>query len=318
MILRTYILIRIRLVAVACFSNYNRTDRPVFRLIAITAYSYDAELKAYPVEQRMANFTMKDLLVQTAKRLYGHDITVRDTFLATKELKDLDEALEAEPEIQPNVVPTVVAKTLLDITVKEFKNYAVADGRDPTAQDTTKATVVKTSSSKQGRHYEFKSSEGKNWNLSGSIGIQLGMAPYGSGSVGGGAGYGKNKTKSETEGMHNENTYSFEYSQEETVCIPPGKKVRVEIRTYSVRYEMPYTVRFTIPRFGTVSVSYSKPCCCGLSTTSKTKRITYLSIVRNLPDFHKDEKHSYFTQSGKVTWLGDSCEVVKHEAPVLS
>ena len=261
--------------------------------------------------------TFKDLLVRAAERMCGYNITVRDTEVTTKQLEDFKKTFETKAEIQ-NTKPNVVAKTLLDITVKEFMNYAVADGRDPTAQDTTKATVEKTSSSREGRHYEFTSSEGVNWNIGGNVGVQLGMAPYGGASVGGSAGYGKSKTKSETEGGHNEKNYGFKYSQEEIVCVPPGKKVRVEIRTYSVKYEIPYTLHFTVPKSGELFVSYNKPCCCGLCTTSSTGYIPKVEIVRTLPDFREDENNAYFTQSGKLSWLGDSCEVDKHEAPVLS
>ncbi len=48
---------------------------------------------------------------------------------------------------------------------------------------------------------------------------------------------------------------AFNYEQEEKITVPPGKRVKAKITSYSVRYDMKYTLKFSVYRNVTVPVS---------------------------------------------------------------
>ena len=278
------------------------------------------ELRSYPTQERMSSttttrVTFRDLLFEAAKAEYGQNITVRDTVLTSNHLEAFKNSISIKV-LRRDDKPSPVGRTIVDISTKEFKNYAAEDGKDPTARDTTKATVTKSTATSKGRNYEFTSTQGVSWDIGGNVGLQILAMGMAGGSFGVGGKYGRNKSKSETVGSNLEESLGFEYSQEETICVPPGKKVHVTITTYTVQYRLNYTLEFSVPKSGSVFVSYSKSCCCGLCSDTHSRYIPYSRIVRTLPNFREDNQNAYFTEEGFLSWIGESCEVDKREAPV--
>ena len=207
--------------------------------------------------------------------------------------------------------PSIVGRTVVDVSTKEYKNYAAENRDDPTAKDITKATVNKSSETKNRRDYKFTSTQGITWGLSADVGLRvlaMGMTECSIGLDG----------KKKSSSRNSLDTMGFEYHQEETVSIPPGKKVHVTISTYKVVYRLHYTFEFSLPKFHSFPISYRTSCCCGLCCFSCSKNIPYPRAVRHLPNFREDDGFAYFTQEGFLTWIGESCEIDKQEAPVYA
>ena len=278
------------------------------------------ELRSYPTQERMSSttttgMTFKELLDEAAKAEYGQNIRVRNTAFTDNHLEAFKNSISFKV-LHRAEKPSLEGRTIVDISTKEFKNNAAEDGKDPTARDTTKATVKKSTATSKGRNYEFASTQGVSWDIGGNVGLQMLAMGMAGGSFGFGGKYGKNKSKSVTVGSNLEESLGFEYSQEETICVPPGKKVHVTITTYTVQYRLNYTLEFSVPKSGSVFVSYSKSCCCGLCSDTHSRYIPYSRIVRTLPNFREDNQNAYFTEEGFLSWIGESCEVDKREAPV--
>lgn len=275
------------------------------------------ELRSYQTQGRMTStapvatkMTFYDLLVQAAQAEYGQNITILHTVLTDNQLKNFRKSVSIKV-LHREEKPTPVGRTIVDISTKEFKNYATEDGNDPTAKDITKATVSKSSASSIGQSYQFISTQGLAWEAS-AIGLQI----LAMGMAGGAIGFGQDSSVVETFGNSLQSSLGFEFSQEEAVCVPPGKKVHVTITTSKVLYQLGYTLEFSVPKNWSVFVSYSKPCLCGLFKCSSSRYIPYSRIVRNLPNYREDDLFAYFTQEGFLSWMGESCEVDKKEALV--
>ena len=273
-----------------------------------------SELTGYPVAEAMESpssdktYTFKELLIEAAKAEYGRDITVRDTVFTTNQLKNFKESIGVVEVLHREDKPKAIYRSIVDISTKEFKNFA-KESKDHTAKDTTKVIVNKSSSSKEGRNYQFQSNKGVHWDVGGNIGLQV---------LGISGNYGRNKSTSETTSTFSDTQLGFSNCQEETISVPPGKKVHATITTYTVKYRLRYKVLLGLPKSGSVLVSYSKPCCCGLVGNTSSRYIRYSQIVRNLPNFREDDRNAYFTQDGFLEWVGDSCEVEKHEDSVFT
>lgn len=263
--------------------------------------------------------TFTNLLLEAAKRECGSNISLRHFATTLFDLEVLKDSLSMKV-LHREEKPTLVGRTVVDISTKEYKNYGAEDVKDPSARDTTKATVTKYSPTKQGRNYQFTSTQGIMLDVCADVGLRIISMGMGGGSAGLAAKYGKNKSKSETTAstMQDPEALGFEYSQEETVCVPPGKKVHVTTTTYTTLYRQRYTLEFSVPKCGSVSVSYRKSCFCGLCTCKGSKCIPFSRIVRGLPNFREDKQNAYFTQEGFLSWIGESCEVDKKETSVYA
>ena len=282
-----------------------------------------SELTGYPVAEAMESsssdktYTFKELLIEAAKAECGRDITVRDTVFTTNQLKKFKESIGVVEILDCEDKPTAIYRSIVDISTKEFKNFA-KESKDHTAKDTTKVIVNKSSSSKEGRNYQFQSNKGVHWDVGGNMGLQVLAMGMAGGTMGISGNYGRNKSTSETTSTFSDTELGFSYCQEETISVPPGKKVHATITTYTVKYRLHYSVLFGLPKSGSVLVSYSKPCCCGLVRNTSSRYIRYSQIVRTLPKFREDDRNAYFTQEGFLEWVGDSCEVEKHEDSVFT
>ena len=267
----------------------------------------------------MASYTMTftDLLVEAARAECGRNITFRNFTRTLIDLEALKDSISIRV-LHREEKPTQVGRSLIDISTKEYKNHAAEDGKDPTDRDTTQAKVTKHSATKKGRNYQFTSTQGVRWDVGPDVGLQILAMGMGGGSIGLGGSYGRDKSKSGTMEDFMKESVGFEYSQEETVRVPPGKKVYMTISTYTVQYRQRYTLEFSVPKYGSVHVAYKKPCFCGLCKCKGSRHIPYSRIVRSLPNFREDNRNAYFTQEGFLSWIGESFEVDKKEASLYA
>ena len=238
-------------------------------------------------------------------------IRMRDVHLTEEQLEKFKASIFVRVK-NKELNPTAVGGTIVDISTKQFINDA-KESKDPSITDTTKAIVKKSSVSTKGRNYQFTASASSTRNFGGSLGLNAGVLMYGGINAGVNAGFSKTKETSQTEGSSDENSLGFEYTQEETICVPPKTTVDVTITTHLVNYEQQYTLELSVPKSGTIFVSYVNSCCCGLISGTRTVNVSYKEMVCTLPDFRDDQEKAYFTQDGKLTWVGERCEVHKKE-----
>ena len=271
------------------------------------------QITSSPATSRLNGATFEDLLVIAAEDVLGEDIQLRDHSTTKKNMASFKTSLSISV-IRREETPTPVGRTIVDVFAKEFKNNGVPDDKNPTAGDITKAFVHKTREAIQGRNYRFISNQGIVWNMGDTFGLQMLAMGVSGGSMGLHGQYRQNVTSLSTVADALGASLGFKYSQEENITIPPGKKIYVTVTTYIIEYHINYKLEFCVPKWRTVYVSYRKPCC--LCKCKKSAYIPYRQMVCNLPEFREDSHYAYFTQEGVLSWIGESCEVNKREAPV--
>ena len=245
------------------------------------------------------------------------DLKVSDPFL-TRSQKDFEDSMYVK--VLQREEPKPMGKSVVDIFTKEFRNdTADAESADPSFSDTTRATVKKSSNSSE-RSYQWFTFDGTALNVAEWFNLDAGLLTHG---VPGGPAVSlsqvRTKEKSKIEGgVHEHSRFGFEYVQEETVCVPPGKKVYLTITTYRVKYEQTYHLEFSVPKASLINVTYAASCCCGLVCYTKRSPVPYLQMVRPLPGFREDRHYAYFRQEGKLTWIGESCSVEKQEESLVN
>ena len=126
-----------------------------------------------------------------------------------------------------------------------------------TLKNITKATVNKCLANSNVKSYQFISTQGLVWDVSTDIGPQVLVMGMTGGSF-------QTSSVIQTFGSSLKSSLGFNFFQEETVCVPPGKRVHVIITTSKVLYQLGYTLEFSVPKTGTVYVTYEEPCFCNL------------------------------------------------------
>lgn len=247
-------------------------------------------------------------MIQAAREEYGLGAALLRPHVNVRRFED---SISIKVQDRREERPSIVGRTVVDVSTKEYKNYAVENREDPTAKDITKAIVSKSSETQNGRDYKFTSAQGITWGLNADVGLRV----LAMGMTGCSVGLDGKKKSASRDCL---NTMGFEYHQEESVCIPPGKKVRVTITTYKVVYRLHYTFEFSLPKFYSFPISYRASCCCGICCFRCSKNIPYSRAVRHLPNYREDDESAYFTQEGFLTWIGESSETNKEEASVYA
>ena len=224
--------------------------------------------------------------------------------------------------------PTAVGRTVVDMYTKEYKNYGVPDAKNPGQGDITQTLVHKTTPSATGRKYQFTSNQGIVWSIPENLALQIlakGISTSGNGGTMELQGnYRSNMTSLSvvrSEVGSESSALSIAYNQEERIVIPVGKKVLVAFTTYFIEYHLRYKLEFRVPKMHTIPVKYKdfKPICTCLPErrTAVVTEVYYKTVVHNLPEYREDSQYAYFTQEGVLSWLGESYEVTKTEAPLL-
>ena len=261
-----------------------------------------------PIESK---FTFYDLLIEAAKAQCGQNIEIRQSNVTNAQLKEFCDSFVVRV-LQREEKPISVGRSIVNISKKELKNYGEGNTKDPSAKDISKTTVNKASAAMIGRNYQFIGTQGLSWDADEKIGFKILVL----GMTGGSIGLGQNTAEILALGNSLSNALGYEFNQEESICVPPGKKVYVTLTTYAVLYQLRHKLEFKVPKYRSVLVYYYKPFCCGLVANGSLTSIPYQRIIRHLPNYREDGTHAYFTQEGFLAWIGEFCEVDKREAVV--
>ena len=261
--------------------------------------------------------TCEDLLKFAAEDLLGESIELKPHPVTVINMILFENSISIRV-LNREENPRAVGRTVVDIYTKEYKNYGDADPKSSNG-DTTKALVHRSSPGSTGRNYKFTSKQGIVWNMHENFGVQLLAIGMGGGTVGLNGDYCGNThmTSQEKAASVLGASLGFSYNQEENITIPSGKKVVVAFTTSIIEYQLRYKLEFRLPKMGTVTVKYKKPCCGCLCKITNYAVVPYWSMVKNLAEYRDDGKYVYFTQEGVLSWFGESCEVNKTEASLV-
>ncbi len=230
---------------------------------------------------------------------YGEGIQVIRTDSNWKKVNEIDFVLDVVAMGEPSEK----TRTIIDIHVKDYANYGTGE------QDETGVKVFKTSSRNEGnrRQYSFTSTSGIISGPSDYLGAKvLGLA------VGGGStAIRGNHNDGEIAGYTSQTGFDFSYNEEEKLHVPPGKSVKA---TYSIKYEVNYVLRFSIPRDTTIPLLYLTKCqsmCFGCCRSNGF--VLVRDLISTLPNYSDEGGMASFTQTGILSWIGEACSVKKVE-----
>ena len=247
--------------------------------------------------------TLWELYERAAKGKYGRNITVLKVPFTEDKVNNIDfDIIVADKEKEPREV----TRTIVDINMKEYTNH----GKE--YEDETMVRVSKGSSTVKGNRYHFSTTKGVDF----GVGANFGATVMNVAQAGVSAHF--NMSKSTTEGteVSDQKGFTFSYVQEEKIKIPPGKSANVKITTYSMKYEMNYTLKFSVKKTASIPVRYRtgwQQMFCGLCNSSGFVNIH--DMITSLPNYNGDDEDNTasFTQDGTLSWIGEGCKVDKME-----
>ena len=250
--------------------------------------------------------TFWELYERAAKARYGENIRVRKTDFHQSKVDNIDfevSIVDVESE------PREVRRTIVDINMKEYTNA----GKE---EDHTLVKISKFSSATKGHRYNFSTTKGVDFGFGGNIGAQVaGLATVG-GSIGVSAKYNKSKSTTTGNELSNQVGTSFSYNQEENISVPPGKRVKAKITTYSMKYEVNYTLKLSVRKHTSIPVSFKTRCEQFLPDVCRsTGYVLVKDMISSLPDYVQEDEDGMasFTQGGTLSWIGEGCTVDKTE-----
>ena len=265
-----------------------------------------------PLKAPNKQVTWWQLFENGAKSRFGPNIEV----LRTKECED--ELVRFVQDLEFTVIrsdrePLVTRPTIIDITTKELVNLGEKE------KDESVIRVDKNQPICAGIRYHFSTSEGVSFDPKYNFGARIVSLAM----VGGYMRVGGDNTvrdRGYNIGLQ------FSYSQEEKITIPPRMKVKIKIITSTKKFRQNYTLEFNTPRTRYVMASYLTNCqqscrdncscffrcgCC--CCQPKQGAVFAADILRTLPEFQDGGGLCSFTQSGTLTWVGESCNLEKTE-----
>ena len=147
--------------------------------------------------------------------------------------------------------------------------------------------------------------------MNANVGLQFGLPQVGV-HIGGGLGgnYQRHKTSTFSKEEKKKNRVELQSHHEETVKIPPGKKVAVKMTSYRVRYRLQYTMEYKIFKAASIRVRVDT-CGIGIPLCTNLKFLTAKQLMQTLPGFREDEENAYFVQEGELRWIADRMVVQK-------
>lgn len=272
-------------------------------------------------DSRYYRATCEDLLKFAAEGLLGENIKLKPYPETDRNMMSFKNSISIRV-LNREENPRAVGRTIVDIYTKEYKNHgdASADAKSSGSNgDITKALVHRSSPGSTGRNYKFTSKQGIVWNMHENFGVQLLAIGMGGGTVGLDGDYSGNThmTSLEKAASVLGASLGFSYNQEENITIPPGKKVLVAFTTSIIEYQVRYKLEFRLPKFGTITVKYKKPCLGCLCNRTNYAVVPYWSMVKNLAEYRDEGEYVYFTQEGVLSWFSESCDVNKTEASLI-
>ncbi len=244
--------------------------------------------------------TFWELYERAARASFGEDILVKKTLYFTRRAQDINFAVSI---VSKEREPREVTRTVLDIVIKDYVNGG-KEGQDQTILKASKGSLIPTQ-----KQYNFFTSNGIDFGFSNNIAAQIMNLSV----FGGTALYNRSVTE---EARFPNVAIAFNYEQEEKITVPPGKRVKAKITSYSVRYDMNYTLKFSVYRNVTVPVSYRTKCqqCC-FGFCSNTGSVLANDMISVLPNYNGNDENgtASFTQTGTLSWVGEAYSVDKVE-----
>lgn len=248
------------------------------------------------------------LLLKTAKENFGRRTRIAPSFQSFMTRQDkkvfLDKLLSDAKNVNPRE-PVVISKNLVDVNEKIYTN---SDG----GEDETTVKVVSCIENSEGHNYQTSVTKGVNWGANANVGLQFGLPQVGvGGSANVGTSFGTQYSRTLVTENKKENRVEVQSHHEETVKIPPGKKIVVKMKSYRVRYRLDYTVEYKIAKSSYIRVKVDS-CGLGLPLFCMNLRIlTASQLMESLPGYREDDEFAYFTQDGELRWIADRMEVEK-------
>ena len=249
-----------------------------------------------------------DLLRSALRASYGRTARLRTTRWSKEDKKQFLVSVFKDAKNISDREPEEISKIMVDVNEKVYSNYR---GNE----DETTVKIMKSVENTEGHSYSASTTKGVEWGGGVDIGLQFGMPQVGiNASAGGNFKYKRTKTQTVTEETTKTNKVQSQSHHEETLKIPPGVKVVVKMTSYRVRYKLPYTMEYKVPKFEGIPVSYD-PCGLGLCCNS-TGFLTAVQLLHTLPGYREDDDYVYFTQEGELRWIADRMEVDKEISPL--
>ena len=188
-------------------------------------------------------FKWDDLVRRACQERFGRSARVRTAaFVTQQDQAEFIQRLFSEAKnINPRA-PEEISKTTVDVNEKIYYNH---EG----SEDESTVKIVNCVENAEGHNYTQTTTKGVEWGPNANVGLQFGLPQVG---VGGGAGIGggfkRTSLHTQTEEKTKSNRVELQSHHEETVKIPPGKKVVVKMTSYRVRYKLEYTMEYNIDK----------------------------------------------------------------------
>ena len=253
------------------------------------------------------------MLLRELRDSHGRHAKLRKSWQSDEDKKEFLRCVFADARnISESTEPEETSKTTVDVNEKIYSNHHGSE-------DETTVKLVSTTENAEGHSYSVSTTSGVEWGGGANLGLQFGLPQFGTGlNVGGNASFKKFNSKTVKDEDTKTNKVESQAHHEETVKIPPGKKVVVKMTSFRVRYKLPYTMEYKVPKTKGLSVRYD-PCggigflglCC-----ARTGYLTATQMMHTLSGFREDAEYVYFTQQGELRWIADRMVVDKKILPL--
>jgi hypothetical protein len=248
-----------------------------------------------------------ELLRKAAREQFGRRARIAPPSLsfATREDKRtfLAKLFNNAKNINPRE-PEEISKNTVDVNEKIYCN---SEG----SEDVTTVKIVNCVENSEGHNYQECVTKGVKWGLNANVGLQFGLPQVGAGGGGGiGGNFQRESSTTLVKENKKDNKVELQSHHEETVKIPPGKKVVLKMTSYRVRYKLDYTMEYKISKSASIRVRVDQ-CGLGLPCCTTLSAITAPQLLQFLPGYREDEDFAYFTQEGELRWIADRMDVKK-------
>ena len=244
------------------------------------------------------------LMLKAVRELFGNRARIVPSFWNQQD-KDsfLSKLFNDARNINPRD-PVEISKNTVDVNEKIYSN---AEG----GEDSTTVKIINCAENTEGHNYQESVTKGVQWGVNANVGLQFGLPMVGAGGKGGlGFQFQRQHSTTLVNEKKKENKVELQSHHEETVKIPPGKKVIVKMTSYRVRYKLDYTMEYNISKNTTIRVLVDT-CGAGLPFCKRTVFIRANQLLQYLPGYREDDELVYFTQEGELRWIADRMEVKK-------
>ena len=249
-----------------------------------------------------------DLLLRAAREHFGRRARVAPTsssYITGEDKKAfLAKLFNDAKNINPRE-PEQISKNTVDVNEKIYTN-------NEGSVDETSVKIFKCVENSEGHNYQEITTKGVQWGGSANVGLQFGLPQVGVGGGGSvGASFQRQLTTTLVREEKKENRVKLQSHHEETVKIPPGKRVVVKMTSFRVRYKLDYTMEYKMSKSTQIRIRVDT-CGIGLPLMCMTLLpVTASQLMQPLPGYREDEEFVYFTQEGELRWIADRMEVKK-------